>query len=458
MAYTEVISAQGLLNHPETAEKYPGWNGLPLTGEKPINLLLVGLRHHIDDFEFSLLNVGDLVFLQREPNNPVDKNAIAAFMGNKLIGYIKREDIPLLDIAVPKEYAVACYITKILDTTIVVEIPSKDKQDMAYMQYALDRVPKDIDLSKCPNVNFEISCEEGDRELMAEFRDALSEFKKNGFLYYFVMPNGEGCAVSCARHFGNSFHFDLEHEIISRYMTDEPNAFLINVQEIDESTNTMKLLGIIYKEHDESIVEFKTETHHESPIAINAEEFKWYDNQYRKTHTMADFQEEYKLDIETFHDLDTFHDDNYYYFYLLVYDFFNTPKPSKDELKNTDFYLCRPKNDSIELYQPGNKNITFSANIDHETKRYDDDYDIAQASNKLVEYAISNPEKCIVRLIDYTDLHIMSSRICKMIFRFAIPISTEMIEFFSSAEDDYYDESSIYEDDDYDFYSSDYDY
>lgn len=51
---------------------------------------VAGSRHHINESEFANLSVGNRVTFKIEIDNPVDKDAIAVYSGNKKIGYINR--------------------------------------------------------------------------------------------------------------------------------------------------------------------------------------------------------------------------------------------------------------------------------------------------------------------------------------------------------------------------------
>lgn len=243
------MNIERIKKYPKTAEKYPNWDGEPFLNDRIIDVVVVGMSYHISEYEYDDLNIGDLLFLKREPTNPVDKEAIAVFKGNKLIGYVGSEDIPLLEITIPETYALPCYIQKKLDKIIVVDIPAKDMQETEYLTYCLSHVPSDIDFSRCPILSFEITCDPTDAELKEEFKQLSKEYKNNENLYYYMLPNGEEEQVAFTRHFGNGFHFETDNDLISDYMTESPNGCILRVESINKRTYTINFEGTLYKEY-----------------------------------------------------------------------------------------------------------------------------------------------------------------------------------------------------------------
>lgn len=243
------MNIERIKRYPKTAEKYPNWDGEPFLNDRTIDVVVVGMSYHISEYEYGNLNIGDLLFLKREPSNLVDKEAIAVYKGNKLIGYVGSEDVPLLEITVPKTFALPCYIQKKLEKIIVIDIPAKDMQEEEYLIYCFNHVQSDIDLSRCPVLSFEITCDPTVPELKEEFRQLSKEFKNKESLYYYMLPNGEEEQVAFTRHFGNGFHFETDSDLISEYMTENPNGCILRVDSINKKTFTINFVGTLYKEY-----------------------------------------------------------------------------------------------------------------------------------------------------------------------------------------------------------------
>ncbi len=246
---------------PATWEKYPNWDGEPFSGIKDSDFTLVGFQYHCTDREFEEIEVGDMLFLRREPDNPVDTNAIVALRGIKPVGYVQRADIPLLDNLVPEEDCIACYVEEKYASSVSVRVPSIFSQKMDFIQKVLESIPKDVDMSKCPTINFCIGADIV-TTILNEVKEAETEMKnsENGLCAYMMVPNILKGTVALSRSFTpNSYYFCYDSELVEDYIAKTGVGAVAFLKEIDKKTLkhqnaiAFKFSCVLYREYDQSI-------------------------------------------------------------------------------------------------------------------------------------------------------------------------------------------------------------
>ena len=230
-------------------------------GDTKTEFSIVGFKYHCSPSEIEQLSIGDLLFLRREPDNPKDKNAIAVLRGAKIIAYVRRSDIRLLDYIVPKEHCVACYIEELSKDVIRAFIPEEYEQTVRYLENVLNNVSEDIEQERCPNVTMGVLIPQNDKKAMKEIKAAELEIKQYGHCTYMVTPDLEDDYVEISRSFGpDAFYFGFNQKLIKNYMTETGWGVMVSLDQIDkdsfkeEKNVLLKLSCVLFKEHDKNVV------------------------------------------------------------------------------------------------------------------------------------------------------------------------------------------------------------
>lgn len=232
----------------------------PFVGDIRTEFSIVGFKNHCSPSEIKQLSIGDLLFLRRELDNPKDKNAIAVLKGAKIIAYVRRADIRLLDNIVPKEHGVACYIEEVSNEVVRAFIPEEYEQMVCYLENVINNVSEDIDKERCPNVTMGMLIPRNDRKAMEEIKAAELEIKQNGHCTYMVTPDLEDDYVEISRSFGpDAFYFGFNQKIIKDYMTETGWGVLVSLDQIDkdsfkeEKSVLLKFSCVLFKEHNKNV-------------------------------------------------------------------------------------------------------------------------------------------------------------------------------------------------------------
>jgi len=110
---------------------------------KTINTRIVGLPYaEFDNAAVQALREGRSVRLSREPDNPYDSNAVAAFIGSKKIGFIRKPDAAILS---PAMLQAGTNIKTIIESRDVISLEAKSLK-IAVEVYSETPVPERKDL------------------------------------------------------------------------------------------------------------------------------------------------------------------------------------------------------------------------------------------------------------------------------------------------------------------------